>query len=84
MVYDPTITTALKFIALLHNLVISYVKLVIEFMGVNGLKYLLAECNSQIRLDAKIYGLQKLMFSDRYHLTASDLAWVSPRSRVSR
>ena len=40
MVYDPTITIALKFINLLHNLVISYVKLVINFVGVSGFEHL--------------------------------------------
>ena len=30
MVYDPTTTTALKIINLLHDLVISYVKLIIK------------------------------------------------------
>ena len=40
IIYDPTTTIALKFIDLLHNLVISYVKLVIEFVGVDGLKHL--------------------------------------------
>ena len=40
MVCNLTTTTALKFIDLLHNLVISYVKLVIEFVGVNGLEHL--------------------------------------------
>ena len=37
MVYDLTITIAFKFIDLLHNSVISYIKLVMEFVGVNGL-----------------------------------------------
>ena len=40
MVYDPTNTTALKFVDVLHKLVISYVKLVIEFVGVDGLEHL--------------------------------------------
>ena len=40
MVYNPTTTIALKFNNLLHNLVIPYMKLVIEFMGVSGLKHL--------------------------------------------
>ena len=38
--YDPTIATALKFIDLLHNLVIPHLKLVIEPVGVSGLEHL--------------------------------------------
>ena len=52
MVYDPTTTNTLKFINLQHNLIISYMKLVIEFMCVNGLEHLLAECSIRICLDA--------------------------------
>ena len=37
IVCDPTTTIALKFIDLQCNLVISYVKLVIEILGSNGL-----------------------------------------------
>ena len=40
MVYDPTTTIALKFIYLQHNLIISYLKMVIEFMIVDGLEHL--------------------------------------------
>ena len=40
MVYDQTTSIPLKCISLLHNLGISYVKVVIEFMGVNGLEHL--------------------------------------------
>ena len=40
MVYDPTTTTVLKLIDLLHNLVILFVKLVIDFVDVNGLENL--------------------------------------------
>ena len=40
MVYHPTTTLALKFTDLLHNLVISYIKLVFESVGVNGLENL--------------------------------------------
>ena len=40
MVYDPTTTTALKFINLQHNLIISYMKLVIKLVGVDGLEQL--------------------------------------------
>ena len=40
MVYDPTSTIALKFVNLLHNFIISYIKLVIEFVGVDGLEHL--------------------------------------------
>ena len=74
MVYNITTTTALKFIDLLHNLVISYVKLVIEFVGVNGLEHLWAERNSLSILTPGLVDLQKFMFTDRYHLTASALA----------
>ena len=38
MVYDPTTTITLKFIDLLHKLIVSYVKSVIEFVGINGLE----------------------------------------------
>ena len=40
MVYNPTTTIALKFIDLEHNLVISYIKLVIVFVNVGGLEHL--------------------------------------------
>ena len=40
MVYDPTTTIALKFINLQHNLIKSYMKLVIEFVGVDRLEQL--------------------------------------------
>ena len=40
MVYDPTSNIALKLISLQHNLIISYRKLVIEFVSVNGLEHL--------------------------------------------
>ena len=53
MVYDPITTIALKFINLLHDLVISNAKLVIEFVGVNGLEHLWAESNSRIYLDTR-------------------------------
>ena len=75
MVYHPTTTIALKFIDLLHNLVISYMKLVFESVGVNGLEHLWAECN-RIGFEARACGLQKFMFSDRYHLAAITLARV--------
>ena len=38
MVYDPTTTITLKFIDLLYKLIVSYVKSVIEFVGINGLE----------------------------------------------
>ena len=60
MVYNPTATIALKFINLEHNLIISYMKLVIEFVGVNGLEHLWAEHNSQICLDARACGLAEV------------------------
>ena len=78
MVCDPTSPAELKFIDLLHNLVIPHVKLVIEFVGVNGIEYLRAERNSRIRLDARLVDLQKFIFSDRCHLAASTLARVCP------
>ena len=40
MVYDPTTTTELKFMDLQRDLLISYVKLVIEFGSVDGLEHL--------------------------------------------
>ena len=40
MVYNPATTIVLKFINLQHHLIMSYMKLVIEFVGVNGLKNL--------------------------------------------
>ena len=60
MVYDPTNTTALKFVDVLHKLVISYVKLVIEFVGVDGLEHLWAERNSRICLEDSACGLVKV------------------------
>ena len=60
MVYDPTNTTALKFVDVLHKLVISYVKLVIEFVGVDGLEHLWAERNSRICLEASACGFVKV------------------------
>ena len=38
IVYDPTTAIALKFIDLLHHLIIPYIKLVIESVGVSGLE----------------------------------------------
>ena len=40
MVYDLITSITLKFINLQHNLITSYMKLVIEFMSVNGLEHL--------------------------------------------
>ena len=40
MVYDQTTINAFKFIGLKHNLTISYMKLVIEFVGVDGVEHL--------------------------------------------
>ena len=40
MVYNPTIIVALKFIDLQYNLVISYMKLLIEFVDVDGFEHL--------------------------------------------
>ena len=70
MVYDPTTTIAWKFINLQHNLIISYMKLVIEFMGIDGLEQ---NVTAGSVLTTKLLDLQKFMFSDRYHLTASAL-----------
>lgn len=53
IVYDAITTTALIFINLLHNLVIPCVKMVVEFVGVNGLEHLWKERNSRIRLGAR-------------------------------
>ena len=46
MVYNLTITVALKFIDLQYNSVISYMKLLIEFVDVDGFEHLWAEGNS--------------------------------------
>ena len=40
MVFNPTTNIALKFIDLQHNLVISNMKLAIEFVDANGLEHL--------------------------------------------
>ena len=53
MVYNQTTKIALKFINLQHNLIISFMKLVIELVGVDRLEHLLAERNSWISLDAR-------------------------------
>ena len=71
LVYNPTSTVALKFINLEPNLIISYMKLVIEFVGVDWLEHLWVEHNSQTVLTPGLADLEKFMFSDRYHLTAS-------------
>ena len=60
MVSDPTTTITLKFIDLQHNLIISYMKLVIKFVGVDGLEHLWAERNIWICLDARAYGLAEV------------------------
>ena len=60
MVYDPTTTTVLKFINLQLNLIISYMKLVIEFVGVDGLEHLWGERNGQIYLDTRACGLAEV------------------------
>ena len=72
MVYDQTTTIGSKFIDLSHNLVISYVKLVIDFVD--------SEQNVTARsvLIPGLMDLQKFIFNDRYHLRASALAWVFP------
>ena len=60
MVYDPTITIALKFINLQNNLILSHMKLVIELVGVDGLEHLWAENNNRICLDVRAYGLAEI------------------------
>ena len=55
MVYNPTTTIALQ-----HNLVISYMKLVMEFVDVNGIEHLGAECNSWICLDTYLLTCKSL------------------------
>ena len=57
MIYDPTTTIMLKLINLQHNLIMSYMKLVIEFVSVNGLEHLWVERNSRICLDTRTCGL---------------------------
>ena len=51
MVYDPNTNIALKFINLQHNLIVSYMKLVIKFVGVDWLEHLLEGGNRRICLD---------------------------------
>ena len=53
MVYNQTTAIALKFINLQHNLIISYRKLVIEFVGVGGLEHFWVERNRRISLDTR-------------------------------
>ena len=77
MIYDSTTTITMNS-NLQHNLIISYMKLVIEFVGVGGLEHLWAERNSWICLAPGFFDLQKFMSSDSYHLTASALAQVCP------
>ena len=67
MVYDPTATVALKFISLKHNLIICYMKLVIEFVGVDGLNTSEWNVTAESVLTPGLVDLQKFMFSDRYH-----------------
>ena len=67
MVYNPTTTIVLKSIDLQHNLVISYMKLVIEFMDVDGLEHLWVEHNSWICVVARTCGLADLSLDDGSH-----------------
>ena len=60
MVYNQTTATALKFINLQHSLIKSYMKLVIEFVGVDGIEHLWVEGNSRIYLDARACGLSEV------------------------
>ena len=60
MVYNPTTAIALKFINLRQNLIISYMKLVIEFMSVDGLEHLWAERNSRTCFDSRVGGLAEV------------------------
>ena len=62
MVYDPTTTTALEFINLQQNLIISYMKSVIEFVAVDGLEYLCVERNSWICLINRAGGVAEVHF----------------------
>ena len=78
MVYNQSTTIALKFINLQHNLIISYMKMVIEFMAVDGLEYLWAERSRGSLFTPGLVDLQKFILSDRYHLTASALGRVCP------
>ena len=74
MVYKPTTTIALKFINLLHDLVVSYVKLCLRvWMDLTTSQQNVTAGSVLTPGPAKLH---KFMFSDRYHLTASTLAWV--------
>ena len=78
MVYDPTTSITLKFINLQHNLIISYMKLIIEFVSAMDLNTSERNVTARSDLKAGLVDLQKFMFSDRYHLTASALTRVCP------
>ena len=78
MVYDPTTSITLKFISLQHNLIISYMKLIIEFVSAMDLNTSERNVTARSDLKAGLVDLQKFMFSDRYHLTASALTRVCP------
>ena len=75
-VYNPTTTIALKFIDLQHNLITSYMKLVIEFVDIDGLEHLWVEHQAVSVLTPGLVDLQKFMFSNKYHLTVSALVRV--------
>ena len=60
IVYDPTTPITLKFISQQYNLIISYMKLVTEFVSVDGLEYLSEERNSQICFDSRACGLAEV------------------------
>ena len=60
MVYNPTTTFAMKFFNLQHDLVISYMKLVIEFVDVDRLEHLWAERNSWIYFNTRACGLAEV------------------------
>ena len=68
MVYNPTAFITLKFINLQHNLIISYMKLVIEFVSGDDLNTSEQNVIGGSVLKAGLVDLQKFMFSDRYHL----------------
>ena len=80
MVYDPTTTIVLKCIDLLHDLVKSYVKLAIEFVGANGFEHLWVECNHWICLDARACGLlngikARVFFEEKNRIKALVPSW---------
>ena len=74
MAYNPATTIALKFTNLTHNLVISYVKLITKLVSFDGLG-LERNITAGSLLTSRLVNLQ-FIFSDRYHLKSSVVAWV--------